>query len=390
MKRVVLVTNIPTPYRIPLFNELSRQLSEVGVELIVIFGCNTYDRRKWVVDLSDCIFDYYVLQSSVIGAKGNNEITTFTYSGLKQMLKRLRPDLVITPGFSLATMKVWMMSLTHRFKYVIWTGSVEQDERYSSVPRVIQRKMLAMGASAVVVYGSAARAYVEKLGVKPDKIYTGINTVDTTYFARQTQEIRSKIPASNMKYLTYVGYLSRRKNVSDLVKKMIFLAGKRDDFVFEVIGDGEELPVLRRLVKVNNMESRIVFHGYRQKEELPRYLARSNGFLFQTGFDIWGLVLNEAMAAGVPCIASKNACAVHDLLKGNDAGFVVDFSDNNSVLQLVEWLLDNPDAGNEIGENARAYIENHVTLEHSAAGFVQAIQHGLGVQQLVPVPAYDI
>ena len=382
MKRVVLVTNIPTPYRIPLFNELYQQLDEIGVELIVVFGSNTYERRKWVVDLSCCEFDYYVLQSNIIGSKQNKELTTLTFSGLGRMLRRMNPDLVIAPGFSLATMKVWMLSFTQRFKFIIWTGSIERKDRYSSLVRVMQRRILASGATAFVVYGSAAKSYVEQLGVPSEKIFIGINTVDTSFFSEKTQAIREQLPALNKKYLTYVGYLSRRKKVSDLVKTLIHLGKKRDDFTFEVIGDGEELPILRNLVKVNKAEDRIVFHGYQQKEDLPPYLARSNGFLFQTGFDIWGLVLNEAMAAGVPCIASKNAGAVQDLLKDDNLGIVIDYSDSEHLIEAIEWLLDNPKAGQEIGQQARAFIANNASLAHSASGFVQAIQKSLRLPKL--------
>ena len=390
LKQVVLVTNIPTPYRIPLFNELDRQLREVGVKLIVIFGSNTYRRRKWVVDLSCCTFDYYILKSRVIEAKDNKELTTFTFSGLAGMLKRMNPDLVIAPGFSLATMKIWLLSFTQRFKYIIWTGSVERTDKYSSLIRVAQRRLLAAGASAVIVYGSAAKSYVESLGVPSKKIFIGINTVDTSFFTEQTQQLRDRREPSETKYLTYIGYLSRRKNVSDLVKTMIHLAQKREDFVFEVIGDGDELPVLRNLVQVNQLGDRIVFHGYRQKEELPQYLARSNGFLFQTGFDIWGLVLNEAMAAGVPCIASKNACAVQDLLHNNDAGFVVDFSNHEHLQESIEWLLDNPKAGEEMGRLGQEYIANHASLAKSASGFVQAIQKSVGLTRLQSALSYEL
>ncbi|MBX2819506.1 MAG: glycosyltransferase family 4 protein [Rhodothermaceae bacterium] len=390
MKQVVLVTNIPTPYRIPLFNELDRQLREVGVKLIVIFGSNTYTRRKWVVDLSCCTFDYYVLKSKVLESRGNKEHTTFTFSGLARMLKRMNPDLVIAPGFSVATMKIWMLSFTQRFKFIIWTGSVERSGSYGSLLRVVQRRLLAAGASAFIVYGSAAKSYVESLGVPSKKISIGINTVDTSFFAEQTQLLRERLQPAKTKYLTFIGYLSRRKNVSDLVKTLIHLAQKRDDFVFEIIGDGDELPVLRNLVQVNQLGDRIVFHGYRQKEELPQYLARSNGFLFQTGFDIWGLVLNEAMAAGVPCIASKNACAVQDLLHENDAGFVVDFSNHERLLESIEWLLDNPKAGYEMGQLGKDYIANHASLSISASGFVKAIQKSMRVKKLQSALSYEL
>ena len=377
MKRIVLVTNIPTPYRIPLFNELHRQLNEAGCELIVIFGRNTYERRKWVVDLSGCAFNYYILQSKVIGSSSNNELTTFTFSGLARMLMRLNPDLVIAPGFSLATMKIWMLSVLRNFEFVIWTGSVEQNAMYTSIMRVAQRKLLVKKASSFVVYGTAARTYIERLGGKASAIFTGINTVDTTYFREQTNALRIAQPASRVKYLTYIGYLSKRKNVAGLLNVILKLARKRDDFILEVIGDGEDLPALKSLVHKQGAESRIVFHGYQQKEALPPFLARSNGFLFQTAFDIWGLVLNEAMAAGVPCVASKQAGAVQDLLQDNANGIVIDFANQTMLLEKIEWLLDNPDKGRAMGKKAQQFIDEHATLAHSAEGFLRAIQYSL-------------
>ena len=385
MKRVVLVTNTPTPYRIPLFNELDRQLSEVGVKLVVVFGSNTYERKNWVVDLSFCTFEYYVLQSNIVGPTHQNEVANPLFPGLVRMLKRMDPDLVIAPGFSLATMKIWMQSFTQRFAFIIWTGSVEQGNRYDSLIRVMQRRILASGASAFVVYGSVSRAYVEKLGVPADKVFIGINTVDTSFFSEQTRVIREQLPPSECKHLTYVGHLSRQKKVSDLVKTIIHLAQKRDDFIFEVIGDGEELPILRNLVSVNQMGERIVFRGHQPKEDLPMFFARSNGLLLQPGFDTWGLVLNEAMAAGVPCVAPRHACAVQDLLKESDLGLVIDYSDREHFIEAIEWLLDNPSAGKEMGKNAQDFVTQHASLAQSASGFVRAVQKSLGLPRLQSV-----
>lgn len=385
MKRVVLVTNTPTPYRIPLFNELDRQLNEVGVKLVVVFGSNTYKSKKWVVDLSYCTFDYYILHSNIVGSKNHSEFANPTFPGLVRMLKRMDPDLVIAPGFSLATMKIWMQSFTQRYEFIIWTGSVEQGNRYDSLVRVMQRRILASRASAFVVYGSASKSYVEKLGVPSEKVFVGINTVDTSFFREQTRAVREQLPPTDLKHLTYIGHLSRQKKVSDLVKTVIHLAQKRDDFIFEIIGDGEELPILRNLVSINQLGERIVFRGYQQKEDLPKYLARSNGFLLQPGFDKWGLVLNEAMAAGVPCVAPRHACAVQDLLKESDLGLVIDYSDREHFTEAIEWLLDNPAAGAEMGKLAQDFITRNASLAQSASGFVRAVQKSLGLPRLQSV-----
>ena len=76
--RILLITNIPTPYRIPLFNELKEQLERKGLELKVVFGALGYSRRKWAVDMSQCKFEYEVLPSKNLYFS-DSEKSSFTY-----------------------------------------------------------------------------------------------------------------------------------------------------------------------------------------------------------------------------------------------------------------------------------------------------------------------
>ena len=85
------------------------------------------------------------------------------------------------------------------------------------------------------------------------------------------------------------------------------------------------------------------------------------------------MVLNEAMAAGVPCIVSPNAGAAADLIVEGETGFVCNYNDIDSVVAKIEYLLDRPHEVVRIGENARIYIRNNATLEISASGFVNAV-----------------
>ena len=105
---------------------------------------------------------------------------------------------------------------------------------------------------------------------------------------------------------------------------------------------------------------------------------------FKQGLISGGLVLNEAMASGVPCIASKYACAVKDLIKNENVGFVMDYSETDDLVQAVEWLLDNPEAGLEVGKKASQFIAEYASLAKSSAGFVKAIQHSMRKGTLQP------
>ncbi|MFZ7114093.1 MAG: glycosyltransferase family 4 protein [Bacteroidota bacterium] len=373
--KILIITNIPNPYRIPLFNELNLQLSEKGMHLKVIFAAETYSRRKFVIDLNDCKFDHAFLGSGQISF-GNSEKTTFRYGKLSEVLKSEKPDRIIVSGFSIATMKVWWYTRFTKAKFLIWSGSVTTKDKGAGFIRSMQRKLIAAYSAGFIVYGKRAGEYLQSLGIPEKKIFKAINTVDTTFFSRKTFELQGKERISDNKHrLCYVGYLSKRKNVEQLLVCIRELATIRQDFILDLIGDGDDKNDLQRQVVELKLENFVRFTGFKQKEELPEYYAQTDVFLFQTGFDIWGLVLNEAMAAGLPCIASPNAGAVDDLIENGKTGFIVDFDHVDLVLEKIIFLFDNKEQAKRIGKNAAQFILQNAGVKQSANGFVQAIEY---------------
>ncbi len=376
IKKVVIVTNVPNPYRIPLFNEIHSQLLRRGIEMKVIFGSESYSRRKYKLNLAECSFTYEFLDSSKYNF-GDLEKTYFTYKGLINALKLEKPDCVVISGFSMGTTRLWWYSLFNKVNYIIWSGTIIRKGRTDSFFRRIQRKIISFRASAFVVYGTLAKEYIRSLGVAQEKIDIAINTVDTSFFTIETNAIRTVLAPEAVAHLTYVGYLSPRKNVIRLLEIIRKLSMERRNFVLDIIGDGEDKPNLEKFVKTNSLSEFVHFHGFRQKAELPAYLAKSNCFLFQTDFDIWGLVLNEAMAAGLPCICSPNAGASIDLITEGETGFIIDFKREAEVINKISWILDHPIESKLIGQMARSFIEKEASVQQSASGFVKAILQSL-------------
>ena len=124
MKKVIVVTNIPNPYRIPLFNEMWRQCNDHKIEFKVIFGAQNYARRKFVLDMNDCLFPYEILDSRKLDF-GNNEKIVFTYKGLLKSLAKEHANCIIINGFSVGTLRLWWRSLYRKTPYVIWSGTVK-------------------------------------------------------------------------------------------------------------------------------------------------------------------------------------------------------------------------------------------------------------------------
>lgn len=373
MKKVLFITNIPNPYRIPLFNEMSRQFRESNIHLKIIFGAEGYKRRYFKIDPSEIKYDFEILKDEAHTFSEDAEKSYFLYKGLGSLMNREKPDAVIVAGFSSATMKVFFRKLLKGTPFIIFSGTIEKGGRSGSMIRKLQRKFLCSNASAFVAYGSLAKEYLVKSGAKAEKVFIGRNTVDTRFFAEETAKLRAEYgKGDGIVRFTYLGYLVPRKNVKLLLESVKIVAQKRNDFRLDIIGDGVSLDDLKNYVSENRLENVVEFHGFRQKQEIPAFFARSSGLLFQTDFDIWGLVLNEAMAAGVPCLSSPNAGATNDLIQEGITGFEVDFTNLELVANKMNWLIDHREEAQKMGERARDFILNHVTLEKAANGFRDA------------------
>jgi glycosyltransferase involved in cell wall biosynthesis len=371
--KLLLITNIPNPYRIPLFNLLQKRLAEEKSELFVLFGAFGYNRRRFSLNIEDFKFKYKILNSLKLRLF-HSEGLLFTYPGILRIIISYKPDKIIVSGFSVASFKLFIYSLVFNIKYIIWSGSIFGQDRFDSSLRIYLRKLILKRAYAFISYGSQAKKYLIELGVNPEKINIGINTVDTIFFKLESDKIRNKLIRYNLIHnLTYIGYLNKRKNVGKLIQICSQLKNKRNDFILHIVGDGEEIIYLKTLTENLKLSENVIFHGFKQKNELPQFYAVCDLFLFQTDFDIWGLVLNEAMAAGCCCLASKNAGATYDLIKDDHTGFIVDFKEIEKTSQLIHNLLNNKKLSNEIGNNASKFISEKVSLQNTVDGFLGVI-----------------
>jgi glycosyltransferase involved in cell wall biosynthesis len=387
--RIVLLTNIPNPYRVPLFNEIDRRLRRTGGHLKVIFAAKGYRRRLFRLDPEEMEFDFEILPSIKIKVVDSEKVT-FTYSRLIGRIRVFQPDLLVAVGFSPGAFKVMIYSLLHRVPYMIWNGSTAT--RKYSLLRQLSRKILVKRASGFIAYGTEARAYLMGLGAAEERMTIAFNTVDTSFFRSETAIMRHRMRAvpDDKHHLTTVGYLTRRKNVGRLLRAIAKLLEQRKDIVLDVIGDGDQRQNLEQYVERHGLDQWVKFHGFVQKEELPYHLARSRCFLFQTDFDIWGLALTEAMAAGLPCIASIHAGAVEDIIEEGVTGFRVDFRDRARVVDRINWVLDNPHKSAVMGRRAQDFIEKKVSLHACADRFVSALARCTRPALDKPVPQRGI
>jgi glycosyltransferase involved in cell wall biosynthesis len=371
-RRVLHITNIPTPYRIPQLNEMSRQFERAGWTLNVAFGGTGYGRRKWEVDLEECVFPYEILDGRV-ALRNDGGRAVFLYRGLYRVIRAFDPHVVLVTGFSLAAARLALLSCLGGPPFLIFSGSTGRGARRIPPWRALQRKLLARRAAGGVAYGSWALEHLVSLGVAREHVHVAINTVDVEYFHARATASRALRTADPVKTLLHVGNLARGKRVDILLRLTSRLRSKGKDVRLVLVGDGPERHSLERMAKELGIEGHVQFEGFRQKHDIPDYLSRADCFLFPTHYDIWGLVLNEAMAAGLPCLASVEAGATRDLIEDGVTGFAVDFDDLDGIERRVEWILDRPDEAARVGAAGSAFVRREASIERSAAGFVDAV-----------------
>lgn len=376
METILLVTNIPTPYRLPLFNRLSSRFSDAGFSLKVVFCEHGYARRRFDLRDEPVEFEHEYLNGGTVVDSKNTEKAYFLYRGLWKVLKRERPSKIIVAGFSPATIKVFFWGMLKGTPFYIWSGTINKGNRNAAPHRRWLRKVIISRAAGFIAYGSMAKKYLEDLGADSDRIAVATNAVDTDFFSNRTDEMRKKQAGKVPKLFNfiYIGYLVPRKQVEKVIEAAEMLSKLRKDFSVTIVGEGESRESLENACAKAGLSGMVRFEGYHQKEDLPAFLADADAFLFQTGYDIWGLVLNEAMAAGLPVIASVNAGATCDLIIDGETGFSNDFNDTAKVVERMEWMMDNRGTCLEIGRRAKKYVGHKASLERAAEAFMSALK----------------
>ncbi len=285
-RRLVILTEIIAPYRIPVFNALAQREE---IDLHVIFLAESDPKlRDWLVYKEEIRFSYQVLPSWRRKFAGHNLLLN---RGLKKGLQRAAPDAILCGGYNyLASWQAMRWAGRRQVPFILWVESTERDTR--SRNRVIEflKRGFIKRCSAFVVPGKSSLLYVKNYGVLEKDIFTAPNAVDTELFAqragtvRQEPERRREALQLPPRFFLFVGRLVREKGVFDLLEAYGKLTPELRTLVSLVlVGDGaarEE--VIRRAQQIAPGQVRCA--GFVQRDQLAGYYALAEGFVFPIAF----------------------------------------------------------------------------------------------------------
>jgi len=359
-RRLLLLSEIISPYRIPVFNALA---GHEAVDLRVVFLAETDAAlRQWRVYKDEINFSYEVLPSWRFRIGKNNFLLN---RGLRSCLKKFVPEAIICGGYNyFASWEALWWAQRHHTDLILWSESNRHDIR-DGRPWIESLKARFLSrCSRFVVPGKAAREYLQSLG-SVQEIVTAPNAVDNNWFRTQADLIREHAPEFRAKlglperFLLFVGRLVPEKGVFDLLDAYAKLESNvRSQLGLVFAGDGASRQELEWQARRIN-PSTICFPGFAQREELAGLYGLAEGLTLPTHSDPWGLVVNEAMACGLPIIVSNVAGCAADLVEDGWNGYVVPPRDSEKLSLAIDSVARSPELRQQMSARSLERIQNY-------------------------------
>lgn len=331
--RVALLTEIPAPYRIPLFNALAER-----VDLHVVFLTGSNPDRPYRMHETEHRFRSQVLPGRDFTVGGRWIVLNH---GVARALRGA--DAVVVGGWNepaFWTAVAWAR-LAGR-PAVAWIESTERDARGDSSGWA--KRALARSFTSFVVPGRAAEAYVRTLRGDAH-IAIAPNAVDGGLFASRLADrdaVRAERGIDGVCVL-YVGRLAPEKGVDVLLRAVTGL-----DVTVVLAGAGPEEVRLRAAAPAGAR-----FLGNVERDELPAWYAAADVLVLPSLSEPWGMSLNEGAAAGLPLVSTDAAGAAYELIEDGVNGFRVPAGDVHALRGALERLVSDGSFRHEAGARSR-------------------------------------
>ena len=354
MKKILYINNFEAPYRVPFFNLLGEHY-----DLTLAFSETNEEQlgrdKKWFVNPER--------KYKVINLKCKKIFGKKICFDVKKMLGDY--DLVFMDLYGSPT-NMYAIHCLRKTKtpFVLSVDGMLHRENERTILKKIKKYLLA-GPMAILSPSEYVDGCLKEYGVPNEKIYryhfTSLTEADVKFAKELTManksEIRSQLNILEDKVVLSIGQFIYRKGFDVLLNAW---KGLDNQAGLYIVGG---TPTEEYLNLTKNLELRNVhFEGFKTKSELASYFAAADIFVLPTREDIWGLVINEAMAYGLPIITTDRCVAGLELVK-DDVGYIVPVGDSNILRERILDIIENSEKQCLYGNNSLEKISDY-TVEN--------------------------
>ena len=345
MKILIVLRNIG-PYHNSRFESLLNSNLKVSV-----FETRPQSKEYLWIQSNNYKYDVYKFPNSSTEQDIPNREIDYFY---KKFIPLINPDVIISIGWADRTyQRLLLYGNIKKIPTVIVSDSIIKNE--TNKKRLFLKewikKIILKGYSSAFVAGIESKNYLIQLGFKKDKIFSPWDVIDNNFFEKNCN--RRSIPKN--KYFLCVSRLLKRKNLINLIKGFADYQNMGGRWGLKIIGSGDQHNDLIKLSKIIPNKEVFEIINWLQIGELINYYKDASAFILPSYFDNWGLVVNEAIASGLPCIVSENCGCAVDLILHNESGFIFDPFKKNELSLFMKNIenqsLDERDAMIKLAKN---------------------------------------
>ncbi len=328
MKKIAIITTHPIQYQIPLFKKFNKYKIKADV-----FFASTHGLSSKIADSEFSLkFNWDTYKNPLKGYKSyfskNQKNTIFdfnlSFKNLEKILKRNHYDAILIFGWNKTIyLKAFLIAKKLGIKTILRVET-NLNSKISLIKKYLKfciLKVYLKFFDYFLYIGSLNKDFYSFHGVPKKKLYYAPYFVENSFFEKNLNKknLRKKLNLKNKKIVIFVGKLIDRKNPHDFLKLAHkFQNNKRIHFL--IIGSGELNFYCKNFINSHKLKN-ISMLGFLNQKKIREVYSISDLLILTSKYETWGLVVNEAMASGVPVIATKESGATKDLIESGVTGY---------------------------------------------------------------------
>lgn len=343
MKKILVLTNYPVSYRLPLYNKLYDIYGKHNIRFLFLEGND--NNKKTISFYSGNDFhnvSEIISQNSKLG---------ISYRIIKLLLK-YRPNIIIVGGFPYYVIPLCFISFFIKADlYNWWGGTVLSEKNISSIKK-IYRLIFSKFFTGGIFYSKLAEDYFKTINPKIKRSFIlGNNTQDADFIYSKYSVIKQKCQNNGKVIFISVGFQSDNKNTIVLLQACILLKDFFNDFEIQIIGGGEELQILIEFARNNQLP--VKFWGFKQPNETLEIMSQSDVFIHPSKKDRWPQTYTEAICLGLPVLISNKSGVCDDYVNEFPELVLFDPLRVDEIARKMLLLIENKEIRKKLADKAK-------------------------------------
>lgn len=367
-KSICVLFNNYGPYhfaRVNAFHHLySEMIQCVGIEL-----ARSEKDYAWKTSKEEADFPFVsVIPDRSLQTVRVNQL----FAAVHRTLSQVNPDVVAIAGyFQPGMLAALSWSRLHQKPVILLSASKEDDAPRTGIKEQLKRRLIHQ-YQAALVGGQPQKRYLLKLGIPENRIFLGYNVVGNEVF--HPDRLRSLPNPVKAPFFLSINRFIEKKNIPNLITAYAAYVEKTSEpWDLVLCGDGELRPQIEAQIQAEGLSDRVHLPGFLQQAELMPYFAHANCFIHASYQEQWGLVVNEAMAAGLPVLVSNRCGCFEDLVIEGVNGWGFDPNSVEQMQQFMSKVSSDVNYAKTMGGAALRHIEKF-SPNYFAQGLHQAVE----------------